>query len=409
MPIYESKRLSHFLTFIYLRMSLSRHFPPSTQAILDAQQSPPGYPSPSPPRLSPKKDRSIIVISSSPDERSTPYSTKGPVEITSGDESDPFEPWAPLPRQEDSVAIIDKDEFARLVGGYKYKAQPLRESANILRDQRPQNTMTRKTSLATFFRECKPNSKRGENKVKTTLTTRVTLPTPKGSTIVPNTVSTPTTKATKRQASFFTTWAAAQAPATRGARATSRKKVTRKKKSDVQVIVLSPKSGQESVRKRGEEKVDTDRRLGEKRDVTGKSMWDASNRGLEGELYDDEGSMIFSQELRSRAESSPEVPLQQLVSSVEDVQVVTVERITESIPEVPFPDVASLPQDIKVVAVESVTASAPEIIEDGLPARRRGVAFENSQNGMPIYSTFTLQQLQVTNFPRTYTAKYHLE
>jgi len=407
MPIYERKRLSHFLTFIYMRMSLSRRFPPSTQAVLDAQQSPPESPSTSPPRLSPK-DNSIIVISSSPDERCAPHSAKCPVEIASGDESDPFEPWAPLPRPDESVEIIDKEEFTRLVGGYKFKPQPLKESANILRDQRPQNTMTRKTSLDTFFRECKPVSKAGKNRIKTTLTTRVALPTTKGSTIVGNTTSTPTTSATKQQGSFFTTWAAAQAPATRGARATSRKKAT-KKKSDVQVIVLSPRSGQESVRKHTEEKVDIDRRLGDKRDVSGKSMWDASNRGLEGELYDGEGNMIFSQELRSRAESSPEVPMPQLVSSVEDVQVVAVERVTESIPEAPLPDVASSVEDVKIVAVESVTGSVARVVEDGIPARRRGVSVENSQNGMAVYSTFTLQQLQVTTFPRTYMAKCDLE
>jgi len=405
MPICEPNRLSHFLTVIYMRMSTpSRHFPRSTQVILDAQQSRPESSSPSPPRFSPKKDDSIIVISSSPDERYASHSTKGPVEIASGDESDPFEPWAPLPRHDESVEIIDKEEFTRLVGGYKFKAEPLKESANILRNQRLQNTMTRKTSLDTFFRECKPVSKAGKNRTKPTLTRRVDLPTTKGSTVVENTVSTPTTNARKQQASFFTAWAAAQAPATRGARATSRKKAT--KKSDVQVIVLSPESGQESVRKRAEEKVDIDRRLGEKPAVSGRGMWDASNRGLEGELYDGEGNMIFSQELRSRAESSPGAPMPQVMSSVADVQVVAVERMN---PEVPLPDVASSAEDVKVVAVTSVTRSVPDVVEDGIPARRRGVAVENSQNGMPVYSTFTLQQLQVNTFPRTYTAKYDLE
>ena len=354
--------------FFRKRMSLSRHFTPSTQAILAAQQQSTSSPprSPSPQRPSPHKDHSVIIISSSPDERPFSHSQAAPLEIHSGDESDPFEPWAPLPRPEDR-AQVDNENFTRLVSTYKYNTkQPLKESVNI---PRPANMATRKASLDTFFQECKPAAKTGKNRVKTTLTSRVALPKPKPTPVIGT--SNPKEGVTKHQTSFFTTWAAAQAPATRSARATSRKMPTRTKKNDAEVVLLSPKSGKESVRKQTEEKVDADRRLGARRDSSAGSMWDASNRGLEGELYDVDGSMIFSQELRQNGvESSPEIAVQDVVTDVEDVQVVSVETVTEP-----------------VIATATV--------DDGIPARRRGVDVENLEDGMPPYSTYTLQQLQV--------------
>jgi len=88
-------------------------------------------------------------------------------------------------------------------------------------------------------------------------------------------------------------------------------------------------------------------------------------------LYDVDGSMIFSQELRQNGvESSPEIAVQDVVTDVEDVQVVSVETVTEP-----------------VIATATV--------DDGIPARRRGVDVENLEDGMPPYSTYTLQQLQV--------------
>jgi hypothetical protein len=369
MPFCERPHHLSCLPHFHKGMALSRHFTPSTQAILTAQQqsqsSPPRSPSP-PHRTSPPKDHSIIVISSSPDERPFSHSKAVPLEIPSGDESDPFEQWAPLPRPEESGRITDNEDFTRLLGTYKHNTkQPLKESVNV---PRPTAQTTRKTSLDTFFQECKPAAKTGKNRVKTTLTSRVALPKPKPTPIVAT--STLNNTAAKQQSSFFTTWATAQAPATRSARATSRKKPTRAKKNETEVVLLSPQSGKESVRKRAEQKVDLDRRLGEKRDASAGVMWDASNRGLEGELYDVDGSMIFSQELRLNcAESCPEVALQNVLTDVE----------------------------VEVVSVETLTETTTAVIDDGIPARRRGVDVdvENLEDGMPPYSTYTLQQLQV--------------
>jgi hypothetical protein len=361
-PLY----LLYLLPFFHKAMALSRHFTPSTQAILVAQQSQSSPPrSPSPPRGPfPSKDRSIIIISSSSDERPFSHSKVVPLEIPSGDESDPLVQWALLPRPEASRKITDNEDFAQLLGSYKYNTkQPLKESATI---PRPTTQTTRKTSLDTFFQECKPASRTGKNRVKTSLTSRVALPKPKPTPTVTTTI--PKNTAAKQQSSFFTTWAAAQAPATRSARATSRKKPTRAKKNEAEIVLLSPQSGKESVRKWAQEKVDIDRRLGEKRDSSAGSMWDASNRGLEGELYDVDGGMIFSQELRLNCgESSPEVALQDVLADVE----------------------------VEVVDMETLTETTTAVIDDGIPARRRGVDVENLEDGMPPYSTYTLQQLQV--------------
>jgi hypothetical protein len=345
-------------------MALSPHFTPSTQDILTAQQSQSPHRSRAPPRGPSPNDRSIIVISSSSDERPFSHLNTIPLENPSGDESDPFEQWAPLPRPEESGKISDNEDFAQLLGTYKYETkQPLKESVNI---PHPTAHTTRNTSLDTFFQECKPVTRTGKNRVKTTLTSRVALPKPKLTPTVAT--STPNNSAARQQSSFFTTWAAAQAPATRSARATSRKKPTRTKKNETEVVLLSPQSGKKSVRKRALEKVDMDRRLGEKRDSSAGSMWDASNRGLEGELYDVDGSMIFSQELRLKGtEMSPEVALQEVGMDVE----------------------------VEVGLVETLTETTTAVIDDGIPARRRGVDVENLEDGMPPYSTFTVQQLQV--------------
>src|SRR5215471_9677794 len=285
-------------------MSLSKHFPPSTQAILSAQKTPPTR------KRTLPRDESIIVISSSPEL---------PQQVNSEDEWEilPQKTRTSLPQRrqrlsnEKSIEILEDDsEFSRLIGGFKYNSPlTLSDTVNI---PRPASNVVQKTSLEGFFQENKSRNKPLKSRVKTTLTARVTVPskpTPSRETLTPVNI--------KSQASFFTTWAAAQAPTTRpvNARAKPRRKPT-KKKADVEVVLLSPRTGQQSVRNHIEE-VERGSKLGEK--IVCGGMWDACKRGLDGELYDGDGEIVFSQELR---DTTPEIPLK-------DVEICSVESVEE--------------------------------------------------------------------------------
>ena len=348
MPLYDlllslSKRVRPLPSRV-TAMSLSKHFLPSTQAILSAQQTPPTR------KRTLPRDESIIIISSSPEQ---------PPQVNSEDEGS-FLPQktgvSPLPRRrrpsnEKSLEILEDDnEFSRLIGEFRYNSPlTLSDTVNI---PRPVSNTMRKTSLEGFFQESKSTTKPVKSRVKRTLTTRVTLPskhTPTRENPPPITVT--------PQTSFFTTWAAAQAPTTRPAKATAKPRRKQTKKANVEVVLLSPRTGQESVRKHigG---VERERKLGEKNNCGG--MWDACKRGLEGELYDCDGEVVFSQELR---DTPPDIPL----------------------------------KDVEICSVEIVEEKEPT--DEERPARRRGkeVDKEVLENGMPKYSTFTIPQLQVSS------------
>src|SRR5277367_306706 len=278
-------RLVHILS----SMSLSRHFPASTQAILSAQTIT------TPPPVKKRLDKSIIIISSSPDDNNfRPPSP--PQRVLCSDDEEYFGPARSSPpapprhvarkqRQMENVPVEVEDEnFSRLLGEYKYTqtTRPLTtDTASIPR------ACTQKVNLDGFFQETKPLPKKPppKSRVKTTLTSRVSLPkrTASSTTIKPVFTSTPSV--TRDNGRFFTTWAAAQAPSTRAKpTAKPRRKPTRRKDS-VEVVLLSPRTGQENVRKRVVEEEEGERRLGEK-SRRGSMMWDACKRGLDGELYD---------------------------------------------------------------------------------------------------------------------------
>ena len=351
MPLYDhllflSKPLRPFPSLL-TAMSLSEHFPPSTQAILSAQQTPPTR------KRTLPNDESIIIISSSPEL---------PQQVNSEDEGD-FLPQKtralPPPRRrrpssEKSIEILEDDnEFSRLIRGFKYNSPlMLSDTVNI---PRPVNTVMQKTSLDGFFQESKSKNKPVKTRVKRILTTRVTVPSkPAAAREKPAPLNvTP-------QTSFFTTWAAAQAPTTRPIKATTKPRRKPTKKTNAEVVLLSPRTGQESVRRHIEE-VEIGKKLGEKTVCGG--MWDACKRGLEGELYDCNGEVVFSQELR---EMSPDIPL----------------------------------KDIELCSVEIVEEK--EAAYEERPARRRGKEVEEREvleDGMPKYSTFTIPQLQVSSQP----------
>jgi hypothetical protein len=359
-------------------MSLSRHFPQSTQAILSAQTTPPSR------KRALPREHSIIVISSSPEEPKVP----SPEPLLSSDDEQYFGPQrtrtspsppAPKPRKrsswqnDNSIEVIEDEDFARVLGEFKYQdSVPSSDTANI---PRPLTSTTRKTNLDGFFQEKKPSSrpnkddsKPNRSRVKTTLTARVALPSKPTKPVEKETTSKVSVQ--QQQTSFFTTWAAAQAPTTRPAKNTAkpRRKPT-KKKQDVDVVLLSPRTAQKSVKtyvgevERG--------RLGEKTDA---GLFDACKRGLDGELYDCDGSMVFSQDLRR--ESSPDVPLR-------EVDVVCLDTPT-------MPVVANSQPCIRRAA-EIVDPPEPS----PAPARRKGKAVEYNEDGRPNYSTLTLPQLQV--------------
>ena len=112
-------------------------------------------------------------------------------------------------------------------------------------------------------------------------------------------------------------------------------------------------------------------------------MWDVCKRGLEGELYDEEGGIVFSQELRMEPrDSSPDVPLK-------EVEVVDLDT---------FPKESSfvgVDVEEQVVIEEVTNIAVVETIQDRPPARRKRTTTKVADNGMPLYSTFTIPQLQV--------------
>ena len=359
-------------------MSLSRHFSQSTQAILSAQTTPPSR------KRALPREHSIIVISSSPEEPKI----LSPEPLLDSDDEQYFGPQrtrtspsppAPKPRKrsswqnDKSIEVLEDEDFARILSDFRYQDSPPRsDNANI---PRLLPSTTRKTNLDGYFQEKKPSarptkddSKPNRSRVKTTLTTRVALPFKPTKPVEKE----PTSKVNvqQQQTSFFTTWAAAQAPTTRPAKTTAkpRRKPT-KKKQDVEVVLLSPRTAQKSVRtyvgevERG--------RLGEKTDG---GLFDACKRGLDGELYDCDGCMVFSQDLRR--ESSPDVPLR-------EVEVVCLDTP-------PMPVVAATQPCIRRgPAIEDPVEPSPA------PARRKGKAVEYNEDGRPNYSSMTLPQLQV--------------
>jgi hypothetical protein len=346
MPFYEhllslSKLLRPFLSRL-TAMSLSKHFPPSTQAILSAQQTPPNR------KRTVPCDESIIIISSSP-ELSQQVNYEDEEDFLPHETRVPLPPRRRRPSSEKSIEILEDDnEFSRLVGGFKYNSPlTLSDTVNI---PRPVSNAMQKTSLEGFFQESKSTNKPVKSRVKTTLTTRVKVPSKPTSTR-----KKPASLNLTPQTSFFTTWAAAQAPTIRPEKVTTKPRRKPTKKTNVEVILLSPRTGQENVRKHIGE-VGRERKLGEKNNCGG--MWDASKRGLEGELYDSDGEVVFSQELR---DTSPDIPL----------------------------------KDVEICSVESVEEK--EATDEERPARRRGneAEGESLEDGMPKYSTFTILQLQV--------------
>ena len=276
------------LVSLYI-MSLSRHFPPSTQAILSAQLTPPA-PSKK------HRDHSIIIISSSPDE--VPESV-----ICSSDEEyfGPARATSPpilkrrKSRQKENVLTtteVEDKSFSRFLGDYKYalnsqNSRPLTDPLKI------PGGCIQKVNLDGLFPETNSLPTVTKSRVKTTLTTRVALPKRPSSTKVPISA---TPSDSREHARCFTTWAAAQAPTVRAKPTAKPRRKTTSKRSPLEVVLLSPRTGQESVRKRVvEEKGEW--KLGERSE--GESMmWDACKRGSEGELYDCEGQLVFSQELR---------------------------------------------------------------------------------------------------------------
>jgi hypothetical protein len=359
-------------------MSLSRHFPQSTQAIMTAQTTPPSR------KRTLPCDHSIIVISSSPEESALP----NPKALFDSDDEQYFGPQRTCtstspptlkPRKrsswqnDDNIEVLEDEDFTRLLGEFKYKdPAPLSDALNL---PRPIPSTTRKTNLDGFFQEKKSSAhlnkedpKPTKSRVKTTLTTRVALPFKATKPVEKEIPSKVTVQ--QQQTSFFTTWAAAQAPTTRPAKTTAkpRRKPT-KKKSNVEIVLLSPRTAQKSVRtyvgevERGP--------LGEKTDG---GLFDACKRGLDGELYDCDGGMVFSQELRR--ERSPDIPLR-------EVEVVCLDS-----PPVPVVTATQKFDQKEGGTVESIEPAPAR-------ARRKGKAVEHNEDGMPNYSAMTLPQLQV--------------
>ena len=355
----------------YSKMSSpSESAPLSTQAILEAQFTPP-------PKLRTlPRDESIIVISSSPEQADTPFenaiisgyiqsSPKSPIP-TSPDAAVPNE--SEFMEHENSVELLEVRSFSRIVEEYKFCS-----STPILNTVRPP-LQGLKTHRSNVVEETKTTTFSTKGKIKSTLSTRVAVPSK----------STALENVQPLHANFFTTWATAQAPTVRPTKASAkpRRKVVRKKKA-VEVVLLSPKTGQESIRRDHGESPKY-RRLGKK--VSTEGMWNAASRGLEGELYDEDRGVILSQELRR--EDTPDV-------SLSKIEIISVNESPRNSSEMS----KRTPVDVKCVSREETT------IEDK-PARRRGKGFDDVDNnrniredGMPSYSTMTLKQLRVFSFP----------
>lgn len=117
--------------------------------------------------------------------------------------------------------------------------------------------------------------------------------------------------------------------------------------------------------------------LGEK---SSGGMWDACKRGLDGELYDCEGVIVFSQELRR--ESSPAVTLQ-------EVEIVSLDESEDTPKRI---DRGGLDRDV----LDDITVENVERITPGKLVKRKAKAVETCADGMPNYSRFTIPQLQVS-------------
>jgi hypothetical protein len=331
--------------------------PPSTQAIFDAQFTTP------PKHRSQLGDISIISISSSPEAPPSFLQVAPHVDHTRNVPNSPLrspsqEPFAEETEditQENSIEIVEVVEFTQAIQNYRYKA------TSVTTAKRPRQPLT--AHKANTEEDAKGATSKLKVNVKSVLPSRVTVP-----------IKPKISENEESKSMFFTSWAAAQAPVLRPAKASAkpRRKPVRKKQS-VEVILLSPRSGQENVNKDHGD-VTRQRRLGEKKCIG--NMWEAASRGPEGEMYDNEGEMVFSQQLRD-VDESPDV-------SLSNIEIVTV--VAES-----------------VEAKENGQTRDINIEEDK-PARRRGKAFEEvvddkqpeNEDSMPDYSSMTVAQLRVS-------------
>ena len=420
MPIasYLLRRLQTHPHRPFSIMSFSNYFtPPSTQAILSAQLTPPA-------QRRRRSSRSIIIISSSP-EQSIPVLREEVCESVpdSEDEVDllvdlpqpsnavPVSPQHPAKsvetcsdesllhqhsKDENSIEIIEETEFTRILSGYKYTSTT-QSSTTTTTTTQPLLPTTKKTNLTGYFQERKPSSCSSSSsskptsttlkssRVKSTLSTRVNLPKSGTSTRskLPKTVV-----VEQPQTSFFTTWAANQAPVVRPPvlkSKSTRKPSTRRSKENGQAVLLrSPRSGQESALKFLDGDQEESGRMGEKRNVEG-GMWDVGRRGLEGELYDREGEVVFSQQLREDS-----LVVQEDVSLGD---IVSMERVEEISPHPTIP-VASAVQP--VARDNAGEKERNEIVEEERPARRRlRKEVPLREDGMPNYEGLSISQLQV--------------
>ena len=388
-------------------MSFSESCPSSTQATLAAQQTPPKR------RRFLPREHSIIIISSSSEEELNKQL------VIDSDDEQYFGPqstqpnFAPLGRrkssksaEDKSIEILEDEEFARLVGGFKFSTPLSETTTNIELNGSRRNFVTRKTNLDSFFQECKPTSSRPTkttakttSRVKTTLTNRVAIPVKKKTTTENRKPSKPAPSACSvDRTSFFTTWAAAQAPVTRPATTKSKPRRKPSKKTDVEVVLLSPCTGQKSVRPPPSEAARG--RLGEKRDG---GLWDAAKRGLEGELYDSEGVVVFSQELREAKEVDTSLEIELYDVSAETSRNETASTaMTKSTVAGAFSQVEDfIIEDIVIPPeIPGVVREVAAVVEEAeRPARRRVRTAEIptgiDSSGMPLYSRFTIPQLQV--------------
>lgn len=356
-------------------MSLSEHFPPSTQAVLAAQLTPKR-------KRTLARDHSIISISSSPLQPPLPQ----PEILDSSDDqyfapprpashiSPPIKPRKRPSHQTADIQVLEDDSFTRLLDNFKYDhPAPFLDTTNSTR----QNPKT-KTNLDGFFQERKQVS---QNRVKQSLKPRLSL---SKATKVSKKAAENDKTVENKTSSFLTTWAAEQAPVIRPAKASAKPRRKPMKKKDGEVVLLSPRTAQKCASRSFLGQVDVERRLGEKR---AGGMWDVCKRGLEGELYDEEGGIVFSQELRAESreskESSPEIALR-------DVEVIELESTPTTLRT--ETSVSSVEVEEPVVTKEVAHDAS---IQDGPPARRKQITKNTTNNGMPLYSTFTLSQLQV--------------
>jgi len=184
------------------------------------------------------------------------------------------------------------------------------------------------------------------------------------------------------------------------------------------------------VRKRIVEEERGEQRLGE-RSGGGSVMWDACKRGLEGELYDCEGKVVFSQELRrprsieeDRSAESGEVEVFDMTESQESC-LTAQEEITmvsdngtrrqmderDTSPDIPLTTLAELlppeitsqfEQSIDLIDITDLPSSPPPppstlpSIPSPPPIRPKSHPTTNPThpNQPPNYTTYTLPQLQ---------------